>query len=217
MPRKQHKYNFIYKTTNLLNGKYYVGMHSTSKLNDGYLGSGKKLRRSIRKYGKDNFRLEILEFFDSREELVKREKQLINENMIKDKLCMNLKPGGSGGFCNEDHKHKFLEAGKKSMLISLKNGHKTQSLLWKTDEIWRERRIKQLSLGAKGNKSFTGKKHKEETKAKIGLTNSIKQKGQGNSQYGTMWITNGIENKKVKKDLKLPSHWYKGRTLSKDL
>ena len=215
MPRKQHKYYFTYKTTNLINGKYYVGMHSTSKLNDGYLGSGTKLRRSIRKYGKKNFQFEILEFFDSKEELVKREAFLVNEKMLKDKLCMNLKKGGSGGFCNEHHRRKFLKAGKKSMLIALKNGHETQSRLWKTDESWIKKRKAELSLASKGNKSFTDRKHKEESKLKIGITNSIKQKGVLNSQFGTQWITNGIINKKIKKDEKIPNGWKLGRIIDK--
>ena len=60
------KYHFIYKTTNLLSGKYYIGMHSTDDLNDGYLGSGTLLRRSLNKYGKENHSIEILEFLNSR-------------------------------------------------------------------------------------------------------------------------------------------------------
>jgi hypothetical protein len=43
---------FIYKTTNLLNGKYYIGMHVTNQIDDGYLGSGKYLNNAIKKYGK---------------------------------------------------------------------------------------------------------------------------------------------------------------------
>ena len=55
MSKNKIKYHFLYKTTNLINNKYYYGMHSTYKLDDGYLGSGKRLRYSIRKYGKENF------------------------------------------------------------------------------------------------------------------------------------------------------------------
>lgn len=54
------KFHFIYVTTNLINGKIYVGQHSTNDLNDNYLGSGKMLQQSIKKYGKSNFKREIL-------------------------------------------------------------------------------------------------------------------------------------------------------------
>ena len=59
--------------------------------------------------------------------------------------------------------------------------------------------------------TFTGRKHNEETKQKIGFSVSKKQSGIHNSQYGTMWITNGIENKKIKKEDIIPEGWYKGR------
>ena len=62
MARKEKKYHFIYKTTNLLSGKYYIGMHSTDNLDDGYLGSGRRLRYSINKYGKESHKREIIEF-----------------------------------------------------------------------------------------------------------------------------------------------------------
>jgi hypothetical protein len=61
------------------------------------------------------------------------------------------------------------------------------------------------------HKSFLGKKHKEESKQKIGLSNSTHQKGENNSQYGTCWITNGTENKKIKKTDILPENWWYGR------
>ena len=57
MGRKQKKYHFIYKTTNLINDKFYIGMHSTDDLNDKYIGSGKRLWYSINKYGINNFKL----------------------------------------------------------------------------------------------------------------------------------------------------------------
>ena len=94
MRNKDKRYHYLYKTTNMLNNKYYYGIHSTNNLNDGYLGSGKKLRYSIRKYGKENFKREILYYFDNREELAKAEENIITEEMLRDKMCMNITPGG---------------------------------------------------------------------------------------------------------------------------
>lgn len=59
--------------------------------------------------------------------------------------------------------------------------------------------------------SFTGKTHTEEAKKLVGAASSVHQKGSGNSQYGTMWITNGTENMKIKKESSIPDGWYKGR------
>ena len=74
------KYHFIYKTMNLLSGRYYIGMHSTDELNDGYLGSGTLLRRSINKHGKENHSIEILEFLNSREEFFGTNKKAEKKN-----------------------------------------------------------------------------------------------------------------------------------------
>ena len=49
------KYSFIYKTTNLINGKIYIGQHTTDNINDRYLGSGVYFLRAVKKYGKKNF------------------------------------------------------------------------------------------------------------------------------------------------------------------
>lgn len=62
MARKEKQYHFIYKTINIINNKYYIGMHSTDDLNDGYVGSGKRLWYSINKNGSGlNGRRAILE------------------------------------------------------------------------------------------------------------------------------------------------------------
>ena len=58
---------------------------------------------------------------------------------------------------------------------------------------------------------WTGRKHREESKKKIGATNSLLQMGSKNSQFGTMWITDGASNKKVQKDSAIPEGWRKGR------
>ena len=67
----EYKYHIIYKTTNLINGKIYVGMHSTDNLNDGYLGSGWILKQAIKKYGKENFKGEVLLVLSNRKLLYK--------------------------------------------------------------------------------------------------------------------------------------------------
>ena len=53
MSRKEKKYHYIYKTTCSLTKRYYYGMHSTNNLNDGYLGSGSELSKSIKRYGRE--------------------------------------------------------------------------------------------------------------------------------------------------------------------
>jgi hypothetical protein len=75
------RYHYIYKTTCKITGKFYIGMHSTDKLNDGYLGSGKILWYSRKKYGDENHPIEILEFCSTRAELKIREKQIVNEDL----------------------------------------------------------------------------------------------------------------------------------------
>lgn len=98
MSKYEKKYHIIYKTTCLINKKYYIGMHSTDNLNDGYMGSGKALKFSIQRYGKENHKVEILEMVENRELLAERERQLVTINKVRNGKCMNLKVGGIGGF-----------------------------------------------------------------------------------------------------------------------
>lgn len=92
--KNQLKYHYFYKITNLINGKYYYGIHSTNNLDDGYMGSGNLLHKAYKKYGKENFNKEILRFFDNREELANYEELFVNENLITDFNCYNISIGG---------------------------------------------------------------------------------------------------------------------------
>jgi|TARA_B110000459_G_C16379552_1_gene389172 group I intron endonuclease len=201
---KVKKHHFIYKTTNLLNDKYYVGMHSTNNLKDGYMGSGKRLRYSIRKYGVENFKLEILEWFDSREALVERETQLVNVDLIKDEMCLNLKPGGQGGFVNDEHAKKFHSAGGKAVLQMFGKLHQQKM---KTDLEYREN----VCMKLRGRNTFGGKSHSDESKKKMSESSKGKGVGSSNSQFGTCWITNGNESKKIYKGDIIPKEWHLGR------
>ena len=88
----------IYKTTNKLDGKIYIGKHQTKDLDDVYLGSGKILNRAIKKHGRENFSKEILHVFDNGEEMNDKEAELVSEEFVKEDTNYNLCPGGHGGF-----------------------------------------------------------------------------------------------------------------------
>ena len=88
------KQYFIYLTTNLINGKQYIGQHYGYE-NDKYLGSGIKLTRAIEKYGAENFYRIILCFCKDAEEANQRETEIIARyNAVEDDNFYNLAPGG---------------------------------------------------------------------------------------------------------------------------
>ena len=81
-----------------MNGKIYVGVHVTCNLQDGYMGSGKVIKNAIAKHGIDNFKKDILEFFDNEEDMYAREKEVVTEEFLSRKDVYNLRRGGNGGF-----------------------------------------------------------------------------------------------------------------------
>lgn len=92
----EYKYHIIYKTTNLINNKIYVGMHSTDNLNDGYLGSGWILKQAIKKHSKENFKREVLLVLPSRKEAREIEALLVDTEFISRQNTYNLQEGGMG-------------------------------------------------------------------------------------------------------------------------
>ena len=111
------KYHYIYKITRF-DGKYYIGIHSSNKLNDGYFGSGSYLLKSIRYYGKNKHTKEILEFLSSREELRLKEAILVNEEILKDPLCMNLSIGGKGCYKRSNETCNKISISKRGRIQS---------------------------------------------------------------------------------------------------
>lgn len=100
-------HHIVYKTTCTMTGRYYIGLHSTSDIDDGYLGSGLLIRRSLKKHGPSAHVREILGRYDSREQASEREKKLVTwELLAGDKWCMNKAPGGEGGDLLSQHPRK---------------------------------------------------------------------------------------------------------------
>lgn len=89
------QFNYVYLITNKLNGKIYIGKHSTNNLNDRYMGSGKIIKRAITKYGIENFTKEYLAFCDTEEKLNWLEKFYIKKYKARE-VGYNLSSGGDG-------------------------------------------------------------------------------------------------------------------------
>lgn len=167
MPRKPKVYHVLYKTTCLATNRYYIGMHSTNDLNDGYLGSGTRLRYSIKKYGVENHKFEIIEQLPDRSSLKLREKEIVNKELINDTNCMNIGLGGGGGLLNEEHAKKFHAAGGKKVFQLLGKRHLEKL---KNDLEYRKKYSEKMSKTQSGEKNgFYGRKHSEETKEKMRL------------------------------------------------
>lgn len=192
-------YHFVYKTTNLVNGKFYVGKHSTTNLDDGYLGSGKVIRDAIKKYGKESFKREILDLFESEEAAYEFEATVVNH---KDPLSYNVSHGGVGS--------PFGHVQQKEHVAKITRAN--------TGKIRSEETRKRL------RDSHMGKKLPEEQKARIGLALrghevsletriaiSNKKKGQLRSDEQKERIRIGIEKNKHKNRKVCP---YCGREFS---
>ena len=184
-------YYLIYKTTCIITKRYYIGMHKTKNEDDGYLGSGIKLGASIEKYGKENHIRIILSYHNSRKDMVDREVEIVNENLLKDPLCMNLKLGGYGGSvkCSEATKSKISATLKGRPGYSHTEAHKEYMRGQKRGPHSQETRDK-ISAAGKGRVPWNKGK-----------------KGQSAWNKGLVLATNGIDKKYIPSS-ELSEEWY---------
>lgn len=197
------RFFLVYKTMNKAKGEYYIGVHITDDMNDDYLGSGKRLRRSIEKYGREAFERDILAVFDNPNDMFLKEAELVNEETLKDPLCLNLKVGGYGGWGLKD----------KSILYNSESQSRRSKM---NDPQWRKEnsdRIKAWSQKGLENarkklskmreegyrsKGSLGYHHTEEHKKRMSDIMKDAQSGKRNSQYGKCWIHSQLEKKSIR-------------------
>lgn len=218
-------YYTIYKITNQINGKIYIGSHKTKNLNDNYMGSGKYLKHAIEKHGVENFTKEILFVFNNPNEMYAKEAELVNEEFLAEENTYNLKVGGFGGF---DYLNSSgLNNSTKPLSVLQKAGLATKnkfiedpvakaSWLRKMSEIGKLRYHTSESHPFKEHQktAFLGKTHTEQTKEKMREKAALRT-GEKNSSFGTMWIFNEElkHSKKIKKTDVIPDGWCKGRKM----
>jgi hypothetical protein len=89
---------YLYEIRNTVNDKIYIGVHQTKDINDGYMGSGTVINKAYEKYGKDKFIKTILEYFDTREDMIDREKEIVTDDFLLREDTYNVRRGGTGGF-----------------------------------------------------------------------------------------------------------------------
>lgn len=91
-------YYYTYKVTNLLDGKYYIGVHThQTPFDPNYYGSGVRIKNAVEKYGKHNFKIEVLKYHENAKDAYDYEKSVLTEDLLEDALCYNLNVGGHGG------------------------------------------------------------------------------------------------------------------------
>ena len=205
------QYNYIYLITNKINGKIYIGKHSTDNLNDGYMGSGIIIKRAIAKDGKENFTKEYLAFCDNEDTLNYLEKFYIKKYKAKE-VGYNLTDGGDGhlGFImseetkeklskshkgkhlTEEHKQKLSEATKKQLVEKgspFKGRHHTEESKLKMRQSAKNRPPMSTQQKQKISRANKGKTLSEEHKQKIRMSNI------GHSMPYYKWLT---ENNEIK-------------------
>lgn len=191
-------YYIIYKITNNINKKFYIGKHKTKKLDDRYMGSGKLIRAAIKKYGIENFTKEILFICENEQVMNAKEKELVETGPNSYNLC----PGGKGGwgYINEngltDHK---LARKKADESILQKYGVDNPAKIPEVKTKFSKSMKEQYRLGLRKCDTFTGKKHKSETIEDMKNDPRRSHKGAENGMFQKMWITNGKEDKVISK------------------
>jgi hypothetical protein len=178
---------YLYKITNIINSRYYIGVHETENLDDGYMGSGKVIKQAIKKYGIENFKKDILETFGTAEEMYKREEEVISDSFLLNENTYNLKRGGKGGW------EKHSEQTKQH--ISLK-------------------RKEYFENGGEHPKGMLNKEHTLETKEHLRKvmkekSSLIGKKGLEHPSGGTKWYNNGVKHIRANKHP--GGEWQEGR------
>jgi len=161
----------LYQTTNLVNGKIYVGVHkpSNTKYSKYYLGSGTAILSAIEKYGRNNFIRTSLAEFTCVEEAYLAESKMVTEEFCRREDTYNIKTGGMGGrgFTRSAETRARMSTASKGRVHS--DATKTKLSILATGRVPSEETRAKLRITSKGKQPYLGFHHSEEAKRKISV------------------------------------------------
>lgn len=208
-------YGYIYLTTNLVNGKKYIGQHKSKVFDSNYLGSGNLITQAIKKYGKKNFTVEVLEWCVSLDELNSREYHYTKSfNAVSSPQYYNLVEGGNSGEVSDEtrrrmslsHPKKYPKEFGEKISKSLR-GYK------KSEEAKRKQSLNHKDVSGSNNPMY-GKTHTDKVRQRLREANtgkklskevrnkmSLSKKGIPSNVTGKIWVTDGITSKLINPEL----------------
>jgi len=232
-PNDNRKYNYCYKITNHINKMIYIGVHRTDNINDNYMGSGKLIKRSIFKYGIENFTKEILAFFDTYKEALEYERKIVTIDFIEEDTNYNLREGGYGNcalstiqkaiiseskkqlYANNEQYREKMNIIFKDPIRNTKIGKKVKTWILENPELHKEKMDKINYNPTKIKKTAAkhrGMKRSDEAKRNMSISHlnlSAEQK-KAKSGVGCFYIINN-ETKEVKRHIgEIPLGWSRG-------
>jgi hypothetical protein len=188
-------------------------------MNDGYMGSGKVILREIKKHGINNFKKDILETFTSAKEMYAWEKEVVTDDFLLREDVYNLRRGGHGGFdyinknTTSEERSKYGRMG--GIICNERGNNKNFDAVSQKKSLDTRRKLGRgfyhdKALQKKGLEKCLTQEAREKRIQSFKDINH--QQGKKNSQFGTMWITNDKENKKINRNSIIPLGWKAGRT-----
>jgi hypothetical protein len=199
----------IYKTTNIIDNKFYIGKHKQEGLEfDGYLGSGTYLLNAVKKHGKNNFLRQTLFVFENEKQCFLKEEEII-QKYLKDKNCYNIKSGGHGGFehLNSNPEMREYVSAMASKKNKGKNLRANSPMSYEERQKISERNKKNKELGLANWSEKAKEKHRQAiSKRDFKLTSSF---GEKNSGFGAKHYINleTFEKKKFYRTELVPDGW----------
>lgn len=228
---------YVYLTTNLINNKKYIGKRQQSKFCSNYLGSGQRIKSAIKKYGKENFKVKILQWCSSLDELGSQERYYIHEhNAVNDINYYNIALGGNGAqlpFQREETKQKIGNANRnkrRTQEMNQKNSEVKKGSKWMHKDkvqtlVMRDEVENYLSNGwtlGMYHKNISNVKHSEDTKRKMSGSAKGKSKSreQVNKQIESLkaqkrhWYTDGVTEISLPEGDTIPQNFKRGRIVT---